>query len=258
MSEDNLPESEYDKVGDFYFDWLQKNKPDRDVRIYPEVEISLSMLGNVEGSRVCDLGCGEGYLSRILAGLGARVTGVDISRVLLRHARRHSQQRNINYVLDDAQSLSQIANASVDAVICNMALMDIPDLSATVSSVRRVLVDGGAFVFRILHPCFETPFNAQNPPEELDEDGNFKAVRVSRYSLEGKWYSGGTGMCGTLGGHHRMLSTYLNTLFANGFQLVELSEPIALTNTASTVQERYSIVPAYLIAKSIALPIEKQ
>lgn len=35
----------------------------------------------------------------------------------------------------------------MDAVICHMALMDIPDLGATLSSIRRVLVDHGRFVF---------------------------------------------------------------------------------------------------------------
>ena len=92
------------------------------------------------------------------------------------------------YVLDDAQSLNQVSYASMDAVICNMALMDIPDLAATLFNVRRILADNGRFIFAILHPCFFTPFNAENPQEEFDEEGNFKALRVSRYGLEGKWY----------------------------------------------------------------------
>ena len=149
--------------------------------------------------------------------------------------------------------MNQISDASMDAVICNMALMDIPDLTATFSSVRRVLVDGGKFVFAILHPCFFTPFNAENPPEDLDEEGNFKALRVTRYGLEGKWFSNGIGMCGTLGSHHRTLSTYLNTLSASGFQLEEVSEPLAPVLEA-TAKRRESIVPTLLIAKSIALP----
>ena len=105
----------------------------------------------------------------------------------------------------------------------------------------------------VLHPCLFTPFNAENPQEECDEEGNFKALRVSRYGLEGKWYSDGTGMCGTLGGHHRTLSTYFNTLIRSGFQLAEISEP--LDPVADPVERRReSIVPTLLIAKAIALP----
>ncbi len=80
-----------------------------------------------------------------------------------------------SFFLDDAQAMNQVSDASMDAVICNMALMDIPDLKSTFSSVRRVLVAGGKFVFSILHPCFFTPFNAENPPEDLDEEGNYEA-----------------------------------------------------------------------------------
>ena len=247
--------SEYDKAGDFYLNWLDRNVPDRDRGIQSSVEIMLAMLDDVQGIRVCDLGCGEGYLSRILASRGALVTGVDISRILLRHAKEHSDDHGIRYVLDDAQSLSQVSDASMDAVICHMALMDIPDLTATLSNVRRVLVDDGQFVFTILHPCFFSPFNAENPQEDLDEEGNFKALRVSRYGHEGKWYSDGSGMCGTLGSHHRTLSTYFNTLIRSGFQLSEISEPLEDSAADPAERRRESIVPTLLIAKAIALPI---
>ncbi len=39
----------------------------------------LTLLGDVAGLDVLDAGCGEGYLSRILAARGARVTGVELS-----------------------------------------------------------------------------------------------------------------------------------------------------------------------------------
>ena len=245
--------SEYDKAGDFYLRWLDRNVPDRDRRIPQSVEVMLPMLGDVRGIRLCDLGCGEGYLSRILARRGALVTGVDISRNLLRHAREHPDDHGISYLLDDAQSLSRVSDASMDAVVCHMALMDIPDLAATLSSVRRILVDHGQFVFTILHPCLFSPFDAENPREDLDEEGRFKAVRVSRYGLEGKWYSDGSGMCGTLGSHHRTLSTYINTLIKSGFQLSEISEP--LDSAAEPAERRReSLVPTLLIARAIALP----
>ena len=39
----------------------------------------LDLLGEVKGKRILDAGCGDGYLSRKLARLGAKVTGVEIS-----------------------------------------------------------------------------------------------------------------------------------------------------------------------------------
>ena len=244
--------SEYDEAGDFYLRWLDRHVPDRDRQIQPSAEIMLGMLGDVQGIRICDLACGEGYLSRALASRGALVTGVDISRILLRYAREHSNGQRITYVLDDAESLSRLSDASMDAVICHMALMDIPDLTATLSSVRRVLVDHGRFVFAILHPCFFTPFDAENPKEDVDEEGNFRAVRVSRYGMEGKWYSDGSGICGTLGDHHRTLSTYLNTLINSRFQLSEILEPLD-AKTDPEERRRESVVPTLLIGRAIAV-----
>ena len=55
MNIHELIESEYDKVGDFYLNWLDKNVPDRDTHIQISIEIMLAMLGDVQGSSVCDL-----------------------------------------------------------------------------------------------------------------------------------------------------------------------------------------------------------
>jgi hypothetical protein len=70
-------------------------------------------------------------------------------------------------------------------------------------------------VFAVLHPCFETPFTVPENTIEIDEQGNFVAVRVMQYIEEGYWNSGGDGMRGRVGAYHRTLSTYLNTLLAS-------------------------------------------
>ena len=63
----------------------------------------------------------------------------------------------------------------------------------------------------------------------------------------------GIGMCGTIGSHHRTLSTYFNTLIRSGFQLAGISEPLA--SVADLVEgRRESIVPTLLIANAIAEP----
>ena len=248
MSEKEMPASEYDKFGDFCYDRVHEGDPSKD----QNVVAILSMLGDVTNLRICDLACGEGFFSRILAERGAQVTGIDLSENLLAHARRQSAGMPIRYLRDDAQQLRSVPDSSFDLVICNMALMDIADLAATLHTVSRICAAGGQFFFAILHPCFVTPFNAKNPQIEQDAKGNFVAKRVTRYSQEGKWYSGGTGFCGTLGSFHRKLSTYLNSLAQAGFSLLEVSEPLLPPATYNTCKEQWrSTVPAFLVVKSI-------
>jgi 2-polyprenyl-3-methyl-5-hydroxy-6-metoxy-1,4-benzoquinol methylase len=44
------------------------------------------MMGDVKGKTVLDLGCGEGYYSRVFAELGAQVTGIDFSEEIVNAA----------------------------------------------------------------------------------------------------------------------------------------------------------------------------
>jgi len=53
---------------------------------------TFELIGDVKGKRVLDLACGEGYITRILATKGAKVTGVDFSEKLIELARREEER----------------------------------------------------------------------------------------------------------------------------------------------------------------------
>ncbi len=144
------PSTSYDEVADAYSRALD---PDGVGLADPVLE---KLVGRVAGSNVLSLACGQGQDARLLARLGATVTGIDVSPEMLRHARRReaADPRGITYVEGDAQDLAPIEDWSFDGVVCHMALMDIPDLARTIGSVARVLRDGGWFVFSIVHPCY--------------------------------------------------------------------------------------------------------
>lgn len=190
------------------------------------VPITVDLAGRVEGSRVCDLACGQGVVARRLAERGARVLGIDVSGELLDLASRYEREdpRGVQYERGDARTLDAVPYGVFDGVVCNMSLMDIPDLDDTLGTVSRVLRPGGWFVFSVVHPICQTP----GSPWWAREGNTVVGVEVRDYFAEGYWRRGNSeGVRGRLGAYHRTLSTYINGLTRAGLQIRRLLEPRA-------------------------------
>lgn len=224
-----MNETIYDKHAQFYLDFVDRNLADQNGLWHVLLSRFQEILGDrLQGARVCDIACGEGYLSRFLGPLGPQeVIGIDLSAALIDVANQRSNGPNLSYRVDDAQHLRTFSDGSVDIAVSQLAIMDIPDHRAMFQSVRRVLRPAGIFVFSLLHPCFETPFHApQEEPFLVNESGSPIAYVVRRYASEGFWQSGGTGVRGHMGAYHRKLSTLLNDLLMTGFLMEKLDEPV--------------------------------
>lgn len=115
----------------------------------------LNAIGNVTGKRVLDAGCGEGYLSRELASLGATVLGVDSSQNLIEAASASvpKDRHELSFQVSDVADLRE-EDASFDIVVCNHLMNDLPEPSGPIFEFSRVLEPGGLIVILMLHPCF--------------------------------------------------------------------------------------------------------
>ena len=224
-----MTETIYDQHVQFYLDFVDRSLADNNGLWHLLLARFKELLGDhLKGARVCDIACGEGYLSRFLAQFGPdQVVGIDISSALIDAATRRRNRTNLSYCVDDAQYLRTFADGSVDIAVSQLAIMDIPDHRAMFRSVRRVLRARGIFMFSLLHPCFESPFQVPDKPQFLlDESGNAVAYIVHQYIKEGLWHSNGTGVRGHMSAYHRTLSTLINDLLAAGFLLEKLEEPV--------------------------------
>jgi ubiquinone/menaquinone biosynthesis C-methylase UbiE len=114
------------------------------------------MLRDVAGLRVLDAGCGTGYLSRALTRRGAGVVGVDIAPAMIAVARRRAEEQglHIQHDVDSASRLDIVNRSSMDRVVLNYVLMDLPDLDGSARAMARVLAPGGVAVAIFSHPCF--------------------------------------------------------------------------------------------------------
>jgi SAM-dependent methyltransferase len=208
------------------------------------------MCGDVRGTRLLDVGCGNGYFAREMARRGAHVTGVDISPRMIDHARRLEREEalDIDYLVADAADLqSVLADEAFDVATSCVALQDMPDAAGVFRAVRSALRPGGRFVASITHPCSDTPFRRW----ERDLLGRKRWLCIDRYFEEGPvsfvWERWGEKF--TTQAYHATLETWIGWALAAGFELRALREP---RPTGQAILDRPALenagrVPYYLV-----------
>jgi ubiquinone/menaquinone biosynthesis C-methylase UbiE len=105
------------------------------------------------GTRVLEIGCGVGRLTRGLATRAGEVIALDVSAEMLALAREHNRElRNVEWALGDGTTLAGVADASVDGCLSHVVFQHIPDPGVTlgyVSEMGRVLRPGGWAAFQV-------------------------------------------------------------------------------------------------------------
>ena len=94
------------------------------------------------GKIVLDIASGEGYGSRMLAGVAAQVTGVDISLEAVTHAAAKYPHPVLTFVQGSVTAIP-LADASVDLVTSFETIEHLTDHEAMLGEIRRVLRPGG-------------------------------------------------------------------------------------------------------------------
>ena len=191
----------------------------------PAAELSSLVPAINHGDRVLDIGCGNGWASRAMAGRGARVVALDFTTPFLDEARAIGG--DVEYVacnVCDADDLRQLDGRSFDGAFAKDVLMNLPTLDPLIAALGRVLVKGGWFVFAVVHPAFSSPFM---PPA-----GRLRRViratlarnrRVDHYLTPSarQWNPGHRGPAYVF---HRPIVALLQPFFDAGFVLDALDE----------------------------------
>lgn len=213
----------------------------------------LAMLPPVAGLSGIDIGCGEGSNTRKVAGLGARMTGIDVAPTFIRHAVEAGGE--IDYQVADAHALP-FAGDSFDFATAFMSLMDMPKPERALAEARRVVKPGGFLQFSILHPCFVPPYR-----KTLRRmDGTTRAVELARYfdTTEGeidRWWFGTTPAeerASTpqflIPRFHRPLHVWVDMIVAAGLVIEKLGEPMASEAVAAAypIVEDTRVAPLFL------------
>ena len=167
----------------------------------------LKILGDISGLTVLDAGCGEGYLSRILARLGANVTGIDISMRLIQIARTKDPEGMITYQVANLSQPLPVYQQHFDLVVSHFVLNDVYDYQGFLTTLGAVTRPGGRLMFSINNPY---SFVVRS--------------HITNYFDTGKAFSY-RGMAATgvkVHFYHRTLAQYLDASFVAGLQLQRL------------------------------------
>lgn len=185
-----------------------------------EWETLRELLPDFKGKSVLDLGCGYGWHCIYAAQHGAsRVIGIDLSEKMLEVARKKTEFSQVTYQCMAIEEI-EFAPEEFDIVFSSLALHYVESFENVACKVRECLKPGGIFVFSAEHPVFTA-----NGTQDwyYDGEGNILHYPVDRYFEEGERQAVFLGE--KVRKYHKTLTTYLEGLLRNGFELLHVVEP---------------------------------
>jgi ubiquinone/menaquinone biosynthesis C-methylase UbiE len=195
-------------LGDADFVWCPERLREADVHL----------LGQIEGRRVLEVGCGAAMCSRWLASQGARPVAFDLSAGMLRHARDLAASTGITVPLlqADAERLPFAAGTFDIAFTAFGAVPFVADSARLMREVARVLRPGGRWVFAAMHPIrWVFP----------DDPGPHGLTAAISYFDRTPYVEFDSHDAPTYVEHHRTLGDRVREIVDAGFELADLVEP---------------------------------
>jgi SAM-dependent methyltransferase len=120
----------------------------------------IELLGDVEGKRVLDIGCGAGPLSQWLADHGASVVGFDVSPAMVAIARQRALPDTTFHIADLAKPLTFLPDAAFDVAVGSLVMHYLRDWAGPLRELHRVLVPRGTLVLSTHHPADDIGLSA--------------------------------------------------------------------------------------------------
>ncbi|GAA1765601.1 class I SAM-dependent methyltransferase [Luedemannella helvata] len=195
-------------LGDVRFVWGPEGLDEADV----------TLLGDVAGRRVLEIGSGAGQCGRWLVARGARAVAVELSARQLWHSRRLDGRSGVRLpaVQADASRLP-FAERSFDAVCSSYgALPFVADAGAVCAEVARVLRPGGRFVFSVTHPV------RWSFPDDPGEEG---LTAVQSYFDRLPYVEQDEEGVASYVEHHRTVGDWVRIVVGSGLRLLDIVEP---------------------------------
>ncbi|KAK8073483.1 Methyltransferase type 11 [Apiospora phragmitis] len=257
-----LSQNIYDSDPAFYAKYaeLRENRPETQQAGVPDMATLHELLPSLQGKRVLDLGCGDGWFCRWASARGAAVCrGVDASAAQLGRARELTEMHraylqesrgsegadaavegaDVDYVRADMNQKGALKAAALltssaaedggkegkklqkyQVAFCSLSLHYIADLGALLDEISACLTAGAFLFFSIEHPMATAP--QTKTPKLIQLDEGFAGGKPA-WPLRDYLAEGArvkTWLGADVRKQHRTVSTYINSLIKAGLDVV--------------------------------------
>jgi len=219
MSKQNIFDNET-----FFEGYKKLREREVNANVLFEIPALFSLLPDMTGKEVLDLGCGFGEHCMAFVEKGAsKVVGIDISEKMLEVAREENSDPAITYLNMPMEDLGGL-DGMFDVVISSLAFHYVEDFKSLIENIYAKTRSGGVFVFSQEHPINTTYGNCDFERWTRDGNGEKIYVNLANYCREGLresgWFVEG------IKKYHRTFSTIVNTLAEAGFTIEKMIEPV--------------------------------
>jgi len=144
-------QKEWKENADFWIKIIQKNLDPYRLKITNKA--ILERVKKEKNLKILDAGCGEGYLSRMLAKSDHKVFGIDTCKKLIVAAKR-KQVKETKYFVKDFRNTG-FPSCFFDIIICHQTIIEIQNPERAFKEFSRILKKNGKLILLFSHPCFE-------------------------------------------------------------------------------------------------------
>lgn len=228
MEQNIQTQNTYNQVAEFYAQYL-RDMEQEPFSFYHHLVVPqlLALVGEIEGLRVLDAGCGVGTVAIQLAERGAIVTAIDVAPRSIELAEEHYPHPHITYrALDLSHPLPDDIEP-FDMVVSNLVLNDVPDYEGFIATVGSRLKVGGRAVWSM-----NNPYSAviREKVANYFDSGQATLYNMAKEGVAVYYY-------------HRTMEEYMTAFRKHGFLLRTLQDVRVSETIATNLPQRYAVIP---------------
>lgn len=185
----------------------------------------LSLLPDLQGKKLLDLGCGTGeHLRLYLQRQADFVCGIDLSQAMLQQAAQNLAEFTPHFCLKQLamEEISTLEQQDFDLVTSSFAFHYVEDFAKLLQDIYQKLKPNGYLIFSQEHPIVTCYRGGER--WEKDEHKQQLAYRLNYYREEGErqrnWFQQ------PFKTYHRTMATIVNQLINQGFLIEQMQEPM--------------------------------